>query len=194
MSRHRSGRVMAHVMEYWSHSAFNFNFFQIRGVSGMWSHSVSWDSHKNWARVTQTGSRVTQVRVKTTSQLEHLSVSNFSIHYYFRLRYENQDLKMTPASWDKIQFALPTCYGRETWRATLWHEYYMSYWHVTHVTQEADFWHMTWHLDLIRVTGNEASSFLSRIRVNSPASRKQRKCAKLIISCGVIINGTPATT
>ena len=107
MSRHRSGRVMAHVMEYWSHSAFNFNFFQIRGVSGMWSHSVSWDSHKNWARVTQTGSRVTQVRVKTTSQLEHLSVSNFSIHYYFRLRYENQDLKMTPASWDKIQFALP---------------------------------------------------------------------------------------
>ena len=89
---------------------------------------------------------------------------------------------------------LSPCYGRETWRATLWHEYYMSYWHVTHVTQEADFWHMTRHLDLIRVTGNEASSFLSRIRVNSPGSCKQRKFAKLIISCGVIINGTPATT
>ena len=162
----------------------------------MWSRSVSWDSHKNWARVTETGSRVTQVRVKTTSQLEHLSVSNFSIHYYFRLRYENQDLKMTPASRDKIQFALPM-FRRETRRATLWHEYYMSYWHVTHVThvtQEADFWHVTRHLDLIRVTGNEASSFLSRIRVNSPGSCKQRKCAKLIISCGVIINGTPATT
>ena len=155
----------------------------------MWSRSVSWDSHKNWARVTQTGSRVTQVRVKTTSQLEHLSVSNFSIHYYFRLRYENQDLKMTPASWDKIQFALPMLRPGDVESDTVT-------WilHVLLTCDTCDFWHMTRHLDLIRVTGNEASSFLSRIRVNSPASCKQRKCAKLIISCGVIINGTPATT
>ena len=71
------------------------------------------------------------------------SVSNFSIHYQRLSCYGNPDLKMTPASGivERQKFnLLSLMLRRKIWRATLWHEYYMSYWHVTHGGLTSDLW------------------------------------------------------